>query len=214
MKKNCIRVFCTNGIHARDIYFNNSIPEPKIITYNTTNESLILIDIEGNVYQTTSIQNMFEVQEFSRLVATVSLEPAVQLTERTNKTTTITNTRGTHNIDMCFPICESGFVNSSEGTDIIHRVRERYTMQYSASDTGAICEGILTQDNNYIMFRPTSYRYSFSYRYAITNSSYALLNRFSGAYTDDNGVVQSITTIGRRSGEDDETFMGRILDAI
>lgn len=214
-KKNCIRVFCTTGVHARDIYFDNSIPEPEIITYDTSDERLVIVDREGGVYKTVSIGNVFDSTYFGRLISTLNLEPSTLLSAVTNLTATLTDSHGTHSIDMCFPICESGFPTGVLGNDATHRVRDRYTMQYTADSSG-ICESFFTQDGNYIIFKVASYRYNFTYRYTIVDNAYARLTRFSGAYQDSSGVVQSLTTIGRRdledgTKEDDASFMSRIV---
>lgn len=209
-KKNCIRVFCTTGVLARDIYFDNSIPEPEIITYDTSDERIIIVDRTGVVYKTVSVANVFDSTYFGRLISTINLEPSTLLSAMTNVTETLTDTHGTHSIDMRFPICESAFPTNGVGNDATHRVRDRYTMQYTADSSG-ICESFFTQDGNYITFKVASYRYDFTYRYTIVDNAYANLTRFSGAYQDDNGVVQSLTTIGRRDDEDDTSFMARII---
>lgn len=214
-KKNCIRVFCTTGVHARDIYFDNSIPEPEIITYDTSDERIIIVDRTGVVYKTVSVGYVFDSTYFGRLISTLNLEPSTILSAVTNVTETLTDSHGTHSIDMCFPICESGFPTGVLGNDATHRVRDRYTMQY-LSDSSSICEGRFTQDGSYITFRAEGHRYTFVYRYTITDNAYARLTRFSGAYVDSNGVVQSLTTIGRRdledgTKEDDTSFMARLI---
>lgn len=209
-KKNCIRVFCTTGVLARDIYFDNSIPEPEIITYDTGDERIIVVDRTGVVYKTVSVANVFDSTYFGRLISTINLEPSTLLSAVTNQTETLTDSHGTHSIDMRFPICESAFPTNGVGNDATHRVRDRYTMQYTADSSG-ICESFFTQDGNYITFKVSSYRYSFAYRYTIVDNAYANLTRFSGAYQDNNGVVQSLTTIGRRDDEDDTSFMSRII---
>lgn len=209
-KKNCLRVFCTTGVLARDIYFDNSIPEPEIITYDTSDERIIIVDRTGVVYKTVSVANVFDSTYFGRLISTINLEPSTLLSAVTNQTETLTDSHGTHSIDMRFPICESAFPTNGVGNDATHRVRDRYTMQYTVDSSG-ICESFFTQDGNYISFKVASYRYSLTYRYTIVDNAYANLTRFSGAYQDDNGVVQTLTTIGRRDDEDDTSFMSRII---
>lgn len=209
-KKNCVRVMCTNGIHIRDCYFDNSIPEPEIISFDSAANALIIVDRLGAVYESESVANIFDSTYVGRTIATLNNKPATRLSTVTNQTTTLTDTHGTHSIDMRFPICESAFGGAGVGGDATHRVGDRYAMR-NGTDTANVCAGVKSLDGNYITFRTIGNLARYHFRYTIVDYAYAELTRFTGTYVDADGTTKALTTIGRRDDEDDASFMARII---
>lgn len=209
-KKNCVRVMCTNGLHIRDCYFDNSIPEPEAISFDSAANALIIVDRTGVVYESESVANIFDSTYVGRTIATLSNKPAVRLSALTNQTETLTDTHGEHSIDMRFPICESAFGGAGVGGDATHRVGDRYAMR-NGTDTANVCAGVKSLDGNYITFRTIGNLARYHFRYTIVDYAYAELTRFTGTYVDADGTTKTLTTIGRRDDEDDASFMARII---
>lgn len=209
-KKNCVRVMCTNGIHIRDCYFDNSIPEPEIISFDSAANALIIVDRLGAVYESESVANIFDSTYVGRTIATLNNRPATRLSTVTNRTTTLTDAHGTHSIDMRFPICESAFGGAGVGSDATHRVGDRYAMR-NGTDTANVCAAVKSLDGNYITFRTIGNLARYHFRYTIVDYAYAELTRFTGTYVDADGTTKALTTIGRRDDEDDASFMARIV---
>lgn len=209
-KKNCVRVMCTNGIHIRDCYFDNSIPEPEIISFDSAANALIIVDREGGVYESESVANIFDSTYVGRTIATLNNRPATRLSAVTNQTETLTDSHGTHSIDMAFPICESAFGGAGVGSDASRRVCDSYIMS-NGTDAANVCQGVRSPDGAYITFRTVGNLASYHFRYTIVDNAYARLTRFLGRYVDGDGTVKAITVIGRRDDEDDASFLSRIV---
>lgn len=212
-KKNCIRVMCVNGVHVRDVYFDNSLPEPEVITFNATTNKIIIVDKEGGVYETTDFNNIFFSANVGNSITTLNLRPAVQLSAATNDVVTYTDSHGTHSVDMRFPICESGFATLNTGVKTIGRVGDRYILRFGSAYVG-VCEGILTYPTDYIAFRSLGTKHMITFRYKIINEQYAEMDAISGVYYDSTGIQKSIGTVTRTDGETDASFMGRIMTAL
>lgn len=215
VKKNCVRVMLTNGIHVRDCYFDNALPEPEIITYDYAQKALIIVDREGGVYVSESVVNIFDSTYVGHNISTINCRPATRLNEITNVTATYTDSIGTHSIDMRFPICESIFVGAGVGGDATHRVQDRYAMQRN-SDTANVFPGINSINGLHIAFHANFWSSQLTLRYTIVNNAYAELTKVFGGYVDRNGACKALTTVFRDQGgaSDDSSFMQRIITAL
>lgn len=215
-RRNSILVTHLNGSGNQSIYFSNDIPEPESITYDSENNKLIIISINGNVYRTQkTVNDLFLNSQVGKSRVTLNnVHPFLLTTGNGSYTKTVSNENLTLDVSLSFATINSGAFSENSGSNYMYYLRPKLipVLYSNTSGFGTFFGDLLYYDDNNHYFGKILCQNGI-----IVYLRFRLVNQ-SAVCMLDNVIIEQIsngsitnTSIVRGDSETDQSYANRIL---